>query len=293
MIEPGASLAERLGYPRDARLLIVNADDFGMCHGENAATMEGLLGGAFSSSTVMVPCPWFDEAAEFARRHPEQDIGVHITHTAEWRTYKWSPVSGAGSVPSMVDGAGRFFDDVPKVYGNAVLPEVERETRAQIDRALAAGIDVTHLDSHMGTMQLDAGYHDLYVRLGAEYRLPIRMASRAVMASMGVGGARDRAADLGVVGPDALWIGGPPTPGDTADYWRSVLQNLTPGVTEIYIHAGIDSPEMRAITDSWAQREADFHFFKSRAAKRLLDDIGVIRLGYRALRDLQRREPAS
>ena len=282
------SLCERLGYPPETRLLIVNADDFGMCRAENEATIEGLLAGCYTSSTVMTPCPWFLDAAAHARAHPELDIGVHITHTSEWETYKWGPVSGRSAVPSMVDEHGYLFRDVEPVYGNARLDDIERETRAQIDLALAAGIDVTHLDSHMGTLQLDGGYHALYVRLALEYRLPIRMAGRDLMTAMGMGEVVRQAEEGGVLAPDVLLLGGPPEPQQTEAYWTSVFRNLAPGVTEIYVHAGLDQSELRALCPQWEQRVADHRFFSSPESEERIEGLGIVRIGYRALRDLQR-----
>ncbi|HVO27428.1 MAG TPA: polysaccharide deacetylase family protein [Candidatus Margulisiibacteriota bacterium] len=289
MPERTRTVAQLLGYPDDAHLLIINADDFGMCHAENAATIAGLELGAFCSATVMVPCPWFPEAVLFAQRAPEADLGVHITHTSEWLSYKWGPVCGAGAVPSLVDAHGHFFRDAESLYAHARLDEIERETRAQIERALAAGIDVTHLDSHMGTVQLDANYHDLYVRLAAEYRLPIRMARRSWMRHMGMTQIVELADQLGVLSPDHFWFGGPPRPEDTAAYWTDLLHNLTPGVNELYVHAAFDEPEMRAIGDAWAQRVADYEFFTAPSTHALLRELEITLIGYRALRTLQRQ----
>jgi predicted glycoside hydrolase/deacetylase ChbG (UPF0249 family) len=289
MPERTQTVAQLLGYPDDARLLIINADDFGMCHAENVATMSGLQQGAFGSSTIMVPCPWFDEVVAFARRVPEVDLGVHITHTSEWASYRWGPVAGRSVVPSLVDPLGYFHRNVESLYARARLDEVEVETRAQIDRALAAGIDVTHLDSHMGTVQLDPDYHDLYVRLAGEYRLPIRMASRSGLRSLGMGRIIEQADRLGVLSPDHFWYGGPPAPEATAAYWSNLLRTLKPGVTELYVHAALDAPEMRAVTDTWAQRVADFEYFAAASTRVLLDELGIVRLGYRPLRELQRR----
>jgi len=321
-MERTRSLAQLLGYPNEARLLIINADDFGMCHAENVATITGLgpavgmsasgplaartpeasggrVGslpatrsdrppGAFGSATIMVPCPWFDEVVAFARLAPDADLGVHITHTSEWPSYRWGPVAGCAAVPSLVDALGYFYRDVESLYAHARLHEIEIETRAQIDRALAAGIDVVHLDSHMGTVQLDVNYHDLYVRLAAEYRLPIRMASRAGMRDLGMGQIVELADRLGVLSPDHFWYGGPPAPEATAAYWTNLLRTLKPGVTELYIHAAVDAPEMRALTDTWKQRVADFEYFTAASTRALLDELGIVRIGYRPLRELQR-----
>jgi predicted glycoside hydrolase/deacetylase ChbG (UPF0249 family) len=282
-------LAELLGFSPDARLLIINADDFGMCHAENQATIIGLEKGSFSSATAMVPCPWFAEVVEFVRRHPQADVGVHVTHTSEWQVYKWGPVAGRSTVPSMVDGRGYFHPREQDVYEHARLDEVELETRAQIDAALAAGVDVSHLDSHMGTLQLDVNYHALYVRLAAEYRLPIRMARRSWLHDMGFAAIVEQADRLGVLRPDYFHYGGPAAPEQTAGYWTELLRRLPAGVSEIYVHAALDSAEMRAMTDSWDQRCADFEFFVAAATGHLLADLGITLIGYRALREAQRR----
>ena len=179
------STAERLGYTADARVLILNADDFGMCHDQNEGVMRGLKEGVFTSSTILVTCPWFEEAAEFARNNPAADLGVHLTLTAEWDSYKWGPVLGRRAVPSLVDERGYLWQTVAQVYEHARLDEAEAELRAQIEKALAAGIDATHLDSHMGTLQLRADYHEIYARLANDYRLPIRLASRRRMCVKG------------------------------------------------------------------------------------------------------------
>jgi predicted glycoside hydrolase/deacetylase ChbG (UPF0249 family) len=288
MTQRSQSLAQLLGYPSDARLLIVNADDFGMCQAENAATIEGLRARAYNCATIMVPCPWFVDAAAQARTLAA-DIGVHLTHTSEWATYRWGSVSGAGTVPSLLDADGYLHGNVPAVYAHAVLADIERECRAQIARALAAGIDVTHLDSHQGVLQLDARYHEVYVRLAAEHRLPIRMASRSFMRDIGMEHIVELADGLGVLSPDHLWFGSPEHPGDTARFWNALFEQLHPGVNEVLVHAGFDTPEGQAITPEWAQRVADHRFFTAPATRARLAALGIVQIGYREVRDLQRR----
>jgi len=282
------STASLLGYPDDARLLIINADDLGLCHAENVATFVGLDQGAFCSSTVMVPCPSFREAAAGIRARPDADVGVHLTHTCEWPDYKWGPVCGPSEVPSLVDDDGNFCPDVPSVYSRARLDEVERETRAQIQTALAAGIDVTHLDSHMGTLQLDLAYHSLYVRVAAEFQLPIRMAGRLWMRDSAMGEAVELADRLGVLAPDHFWYGGPEHPDHTAAYWTGVLQHLQPGVSELFVHAAEDDPALRRSSPAWAQRMADCRFFTAPSTRALISEAHITLIGYRALRDCQR-----
>lgn len=288
-MERTATLAQLLGRHDDAKLLLINADDFGMCHAENVATIDGLESGAFCSATIMMPCPWAEEALEFARRAPGADLGVHITHTSEWSLYKWGPLSGAGAVPSLVTERGYLHADIEPFYAHARLAEVEHETRAQIDAALAAGIDVTHLDSHMGTLQLREPHHELYLRLAAEYRLPLRMTGKRMLEAMGMKKIAARANELGILHPDHFWLGGPPQPEVTASYWSELLRNLMPGVTEIFIHPAIADAELRGMTASAEQREADYRFFTSAETRRRLGDLGIELVGYREIRELQRR----
>jgi predicted glycoside hydrolase/deacetylase ChbG (UPF0249 family) len=146
------NLAERLGYDADAKLLIVHADDIGLARAVNAATARAFESGGITSGSVMVPCPWFPDFAAYYRDHQPMDVGIHITLTAEWDYYKWGGVSPAGEIPSLLDDYGHFYPTEAAVAQHAVPAEVEREARAQIERAMALGIEPTHLDTHMGTM---------------------------------------------------------------------------------------------------------------------------------------------
>jgi predicted glycoside hydrolase/deacetylase ChbG (UPF0249 family) len=281
------STAERLGYAADARVLILNADDFGMCHDQNEGVMTGLKNGLFTSSTILVTCPWFEEAAEFARANSDADLGVHLTLTAEWDTYKWGPVSPRYAVPSLVDQRGYLWQTVPQVYEHARLDQAEAELRAQIEKALAAGIDVTHLDSHMGTLQLRADYHEIYARLAAEYRVPIRLASRKLMRDQ-MPAVLDQLDNSRVVTPDHLVFHGPSKVEETESYWTTLIRSLFPGVTEILCHPARARDELKSCARDAFQREADFRYFTSEKTRRLLADEGVELIGYRRLRDLMR-----
>jgi predicted glycoside hydrolase/deacetylase ChbG (UPF0249 family) len=282
------STAERLGYSADARVLILNADDFGMCHDQNVGVMTGLKDGLFTSSTILVTCPWFEEAAAFARNNPVADLGVHLTLTAEWDSYKWGPVSARHAVPSLVDDRGYLWQTVEQVYEHARLDEAEAELRAQIEKALAAGIDVTHLDSHMGTLQLRADYHEIYARLANEYRVPIRLASRRRMGNEGMGAILDQLDAFGVVTPDHLVFYGPSTVPETESYWTNLIRSLKPGVTEILCHPALAGDELKSCAGDAFQREADFRYFTSEKVRQLVADEGVEMLGFRKLRDLMR-----
>src|SRR5215472_7129682 len=291
MTEPrnATSTARKLAYPEDARLLIINADDFGMCHDENEATIEGLTSGLFTSATVLVTCPWFEEVVEFARNHPGADLGVHLTLTSEWERYKWGPVLGRGAVPSLVDERGYWWPDVPQVYAHDRLEEAEAELRAQIDKALATGIDVTHLDSHMGPLHLRADYHDIYRRLARDYRLPLRMVSRRALRKIeGMGAVLEGLERDRTWYPDHFNSGGPRHVEETPAYWTTLIRDLRPGITEIYCHPALARPELLRCARDARQREADFRFFTSDQARSLIRDEGVELIGYRKLRDAMR-----
>jgi predicted glycoside hydrolase/deacetylase ChbG (UPF0249 family) len=282
------STAEKLGYPSDARILIINADDFGMCHDENEATIEGLRGGIFTSSTILTTCPWFEEAANFARANSTADLGVHLTLTSEWPAYKWGPVLGAGTVPSLADKRGYLWPDVPEVYANDRLDEAERELRAQIDRALAAGIDVTHIDSHMGPLHLRADYHEIYWRLARDYRLPIRMTPRRFMRKMGFDAILDGLDGDGILYPDNFLAHPARKAEETDKFWTDTIRSLRPGVSELYAHPALARAELRGCANDADQREADFRYFTSERARRLVAAEGIKLIGYRELRDTMR-----
>ncbi len=282
--------AARLGFGADARLLIVNADDFGLCRDENDATIEGLERGIFSSSTILVPAPGFDQAAEFARRTPEADLGVHLTLNSEWPGWRYGPVLGRDAVPSLVDEAGFLWPEVTSVYAHARLDEAEAELRAQIDRAIAAGIDPTHLDCHLGPLQLRRDYHELYVRLAADYRLPIRVTPRAMLRRMGLGAIIEQLDAAGIYYPDNFVLGGYRT-AETADaYWTAVMRNLAAGVSEIYCHPAYAREELRSFARDAPKREADFRFFIGEKARRLIAQEGIQLIGYRRLRAAMRAQ---
>jgi chitin disaccharide deacetylase len=284
------TLAERLGYKPTDRLVIINGDDTGMCHAANEATIEALEKGLMTSATIMVPCPWFNQIVEYARAHPEKDFGLHLCHTSEWKWYRWGPVAPREKVPGLIDPEGYLWRRVEDVYAHSSPEEAYIEARAQVQKALAAGIDVTHLDSHMGTLQLDPRYLEVYVKLGVEFNLPLRMASEATFERHGFPGWRKKIAAQGIVFTDYFIFDElKDEPKDVKGFWKKILTQLKPGVTELYIHAAKPTEELRAITGSWKTRAAEYEVFTHDSEiRQLLEDQKIIRIGYRALRDLQR-----
>ncbi len=296
-----STLAQQMGYPADARLLIINADDFGMCHAENEATIRALEKGFVTSTTIMVPCPWFPEAAYTCKMHPSIDAGVHLTLTSEWEFYRWPGVLGRNQIPSLLDPQGFFWHNTPQVEKNAKLDEIVRETRAQIERALAFGVDVTHIDSHMGAHYgLATGRLDILqatMRLAREFGLPFRLPlhseelknapkKRRIYQKL-VQGYREQ----GFAILDYLITGSYDVPVTKRHaYYKNVIQNLKPGVTELIIHCGLPTDEMKAVTTSWARRTEDTRIFTDSEMRRFIQKQDVTLIGWRQLRDWQRKQ---
>jgi predicted glycoside hydrolase/deacetylase ChbG (UPF0249 family) len=274
-----ATLAERLGYGPDDRLLILNCDDLGSSHAANVGVYEALREGTATSATLMVPCPW---AREAAARHRGEDVGVHLTLNSEWDRYRWGPITYA---PSLVDGDGGFPRTVEEVWEHADLDEVRRELRTQVERAILWGFDVTHLDSHMGTLQLRPEFFDVYLELAVEFDVPLRLAGASAERAAGFP-YRRLAAEEGVVFPDHfLHVAGR----GTRRVLERALADLRPGVTEVYAHPAIDTPELRALAPDWPARVDDHDLLaRDHDLPAMAERLGVHFIGWRALRRLQR-----
>jgi predicted glycoside hydrolase/deacetylase ChbG (UPF0249 family) len=283
-------LSERLGYKPTDKLLIVNCDDAGMCNSANLAVIDGQEKGLITSSTIMMPCPWSGAMADYARNHPEKDFGVHLTHTAEWRFYRWGPVAPKEQVKGLCDPDGFLWRSVEEVYAHAKPEEALIEGRAQIMRALAAGVPVTHIDSHMGTMQHSPEYVRSYVQLAMEFNLPLRMPSQSTMLKFNQPNMREELSKQGLVFTDYFVYEEMQNYKEVKPFWTSVIKNLKPGVTEIFIHASRMSDELRAITGTAEKRSQEAACFTSDDdIRQLIKDQGVILIGYKPLLDLQRK----
>lgn len=274
------TLAERLGYPPDAKLVILTADDLGLCHAANLGVYDSLRQGLATSASLMVPCPWSRGAAAGYRG---EDVGVHLTVNAELDLYRWGPITHA---PSLLDGDGGFPRTVADLWDHADADEVRRECRAQIERAIVWGFDVSHLDTHLGAIQDRPEFFDVYLELAVEFELPLRLSGQASEPSVGFP-FRQLAAAEGVVFPDHL-LPAYPVGGRTP--LVEALQDLLPGVTEVPLHPAVDTPELRDLTPDWRARVDDHRLLLDHDTLRAaLDDVGAVRIGYRALRDLMRR----
>jgi predicted glycoside hydrolase/deacetylase ChbG (UPF0249 family) len=279
------TLAERLGYPRDAKLLIVHADDLGMAHSVNAATIKALQTGLVNSGSIMVPCPWLSEIATYARANPQADLGLHLTLTSEWTHFRWGPVVPRDRVPSLLDKDGYFRLTESEAAKHADPKEVELEIRAQIERAKALGIVPTHLDSHMGTLYQNKALFDVFLRVAREYKLPVRIAkewfSRADFLPSSL-------TDSDVFIDRVLDINPQVAPKDWAKFYSDAIRKLEPGVTEVVIHLAYDDGEMQGATfdhPDWgaAWRQRDFDYFTSDAFRKLLEETQIKLITWREL----------
>lgn len=277
------SIAERLGYPANAKLLILHADDLGAAHSVNMASFDALDKGAISSASVMIPTPWIAEVAAYARTHPNADLGLHLTLNAEWETYKWGSVESKDKVASLLDSAGTFPSETAPVAAKAKPLEVERELRAQIDRALALGIRPTHVDSHMGALFTTPELIATYVKVARAYGLPF-------LALRGDPRSPPQFLTEKDIVLDAVVIAGPEV---SRDQWKAFYLNaiagLKPGLTEMIVHLGYDDAELQAVTvnhepygSAWRQR--DYDVVMSPEFKKALKDNNVILVTWRELR---------
>ena len=273
------TLAERLGHAADVRLLIVNCDDIGSSHAANVASERAMRTGLATSATLMVPCPWAREAVE---RFADLDVGIHLTLTAEYPTYRWRTLTDA---PSLRDAQGYMPRGAAELWARADPSEVEAECRAQIDQALAWGVDITHLDNHMGTLQVSEKLFPIYVKLAREYKLPLRMAGQSADARLGFAG-RAQAAEAGILFPDHFsfqWGT------QTSKIFDIYLAAPRPGVTEVILHPVEDGGELHAYdkTES-AVRIHDGLLGRDPAMKARIDASGIKRISFRPLRDAMR-----
>lgn len=291
------TLAERLGFAATDRVAIVHADDIGMCHAANEGAFDALENGVVSCGSIMVPCPWFRDAAARARANPQLDLGVHLTLNSEWPHYRWGPVASRDRVGSLLDDQGFLPRTALEVARQAKPEHVEIELRAQIEAALAAGIDVTHLDSHMGTV-LFPPFIDVYAKLAAEYRLPAFAArpDKKVLEKAGLAGfepilrtamERMEARGLPILdGVDLFSLDFEPGQGEA--HTRTRLDRVGAGLTYLIIHPAKAGDEIRAISPDAHARIFEHEFYGSARGRDAFATAGVRTLGMRPLRDLLR-----
>lgn len=276
------TVQEKLGYSKDTKLLIIHADDLGVSHSENTASINAMEKGSVSSASIMVPTPWFSEIAAYGVAHPKADLGLHLTLTSEWKYYKWSSLSD--ETPGLNNKEGFLFADVDSVYASATIAEVEKELRKQIEKAKQFGIDVTHFDSHMGTLFGRPDYLKLYIALGREYKVPV------MLPKIATGSLGSFITDKDVLVDEILGAGPDNFKNGMAQHYTNLLDSLKAGLNIMIIHTAYDDKEMQAVTvdhPDWgaAWRQADYNFFTSEACKKIIKEKNIRIVTWREIRD--------
>ncbi len=281
------TVAERLGYPADAKLLIIHADDLAIAHSEDAASLEALDKGYVTSASIIVPGPWLAEVADYAKAHPDADLGLHLALTSEWKTFRWGSVESKDKVPSLLDPSGALWPLTEDVAKKAKPQEVEREYRAQVQHALAVGIRPTHLDTHMGSALATPEIVAAYVKIAHEFHLPI-------LAPRIPGDPLKLSALLSEKGVmlDSVVIAGPNVSADKwKEFYLDAIRNMKPGLNEIIVHLGNDDAEMQAVMvdhpdygSAWRQR--DFDVVSSPEFKKALQDNHIVLFKWKDLQKL-------
>ncbi|MBN1666514.1 MAG: polysaccharide deacetylase family protein [Anaerolineales bacterium] len=296
-MQPNPAL-KKLGFSADERVVILHTDDIGMCQASLTAFADLWDFGLISSGATMVPCPWFLEAAKFCRANPQVDMGVHVTLTSEWETYRWGPISTRAPQSGLLDEQGFFYRSTAEAQEHGDPQAVQVEIQAQIERALAEGIPVTHMDTHMGSVA-SARFIPAYIQLALQYGLP-PMILRLDKASWLEMGMDEATAELAVQMINVIEEQGVPLldhiaaldldrvtePAERVTYAKQVLGDLKPGLTHFIIHPSSDTPELRAITPDWACRVADYAAFQSEDLRDFVRQCGIQVIGYRTLKEL-------
>ena len=288
-------LLKKLGLSNNDRVAIIHTDDIGMCQASVEAFADLNEVGIISSGALMVPCPWFLHAAEYARTRPRVDLGVHLTLTSEWKTYRWGPISSRDPASGMLDEEGFFYHSSEKAQEHGEPAAIEIELIAQVERAIQAGLLPTHIDTHMGTVA-HPKFMSIYIMLAMKFHLP-PMIFRLDEAGWRAAGLEPEfaqvAADLigqleGSGMPLLDWLGGMHLDSDEnrLERTKQTLSDLQPGITHFIIHPSKETPELRAITPDWRCRVADYQNFMKDELRQHIQKIGVQVIGYKALKEL-------
>ncbi len=285
-------VAAAVALPAADIKLILHADDLGFSHAANRASIEMLEKNFVSSASIMMPCPWVPEIAAWAKRHPEKDLGLHLTLTSEWKTLRWGPLASRDKVPGLLDPDGYLWQSVEGVARHASAQEVEIELRAQIEKARTLGIQFTHFDTHMGTLYSRPDYFEVFVKLGREYGVPIlrvkpsdeanRQAPPAVVQYLLSN--EERFQKEGVFRLDSLLTDaarGKAQYEERRAAYHQALRNLKPGVHMMILHPAIIEEELKAATGTAVQRDLDYRIFSEDSTVKLIAQLGIQLTGWK------------
>lgn len=306
--------AEKLGFPKDAKVLILHVDDAGMSYDSNEGAIEALTKGASTSVSVMMPCPWTPGFIHYLKQHPNIDAGLHLTLTSEWKDYRWIPVAGKNTVPGLTDSEGCLWPSVEDVVKHASADEVEKEIRAQLERARTMGFEPTHLDTHMGTVYGSAAFLERYIKVGVENHIPVMLpGGKDVLIQEQMNASDAMINQLRALGK-MIWNAGLPVLDDLHNYsydWKipddiknddkklqayktqkyiDAIKTLKPGVTMMIMHCTATSAIFPHISESGPVRRGDMLAMIDPAFKKALKDEGIILTTWRELKE--RRDKA-
>ncbi len=277
--------AEKLGYPADKIVLILHADDIGMCYEANQAAKDYLTAGHIQSAAMMVPCPWFNEIADWYKEHPEHDMGLHLAMNAEWKWYRWPPVAGADKVPGMVDPDGYLWHTQLQTATHATGAEVEAEIRAQLERALSRGIKPSHIDTHMGTLYVRVDYTQAYLKVAEEYHIPAMVVEQTprVTAKFRKQGYPITDESIKVLSTyklpkldDFHAVGEGKTYEEKKENFFVLVRSMEPGINEIIFHPSILTEGMKHITGTWQQRAWEAQMFSDPQVLAFFEREGIV-----------------
>jgi predicted glycoside hydrolase/deacetylase ChbG (UPF0249 family) len=290
---------KKLGYSNTDRLVILHTDDIGMCQASVQAYADLWEFGGISSGAIMMPCPWAKAAADYCKAHPGVDMGVHATLTAEWQTYRWSPLSTREPSSGLMDADGFFWRSSEEAQAKADPDAVLTELQLQVQKALAWGVDATHVDTHMGAVA-HPRFIGAYLQAATQHRLPamIPRGNAAVYTEMGLDAETaagfvaftQQLEEQGMPLVDALVSMPLDQPEGQSEIAKKLLGEIPAGVTHFLFHPSVDTPELRAICPDWPSRVANYHTFMSKEVKDFLKNSGIHVIGYRDLRKVLRNE---
>jgi chitin disaccharide deacetylase len=276
---------EKLGFPKGKKVLLLHADDLGMCPEANEAGKKMLANDEIQSGAIMMPCPSADQFIEWAKNNTNEDVGIHLTLTSEWREYRWAPVAPAADVPGLIDPEGFMWRDVMSVVQHATPDEVEKEIRAQIDKAISAGVKPGHIDTHMGTLYGSVEFAKVYMKVAMEYNIPAM-----VIEFTGDVLKRFRAQGYPITDDMVSFSSSYKLPKlddfhaapekktyeEKRQAFFELVKSLKPGITEIIFHPSVETDNLKSITNSWQQRVWESKMFHDPDVVQFFKDEGVL-----------------
>jgi chitin disaccharide deacetylase len=278
--------AEKLGFPEDSKVILLHCDDAGMCDEANIAIRHYFETGDLQSTAIMVPCPYAMELVEWAKKQESPDVGIHLTLTSEWKTYRWGSVSDPAKVPGLIDPEGKMWRDVPDVVTHASAGEVETEVRAQIDKVIGEGFTPSHIDTHMGTMYASLEYLRVFLKIAEEYKIPanaIDLSDPAIAENFRKEGypiTTDVVELLNQYSLPRLDNFSSVPDGDSYENKKAnffvLINSLKPGLTEIIFHPSVETDNLKTITGSWQQRVWEAQLFSDPVVKEFFKENGIV-----------------